>query len=64
MSIQEIHAEVQALPADERRRLAAFLVSLRHKDLTDYRAQMAGKIDDASSDKWITLEEMDERLSS
>ena len=64
MSIQEIHAEVQALPADERRRLAAFLVSLRHKDLTDYRAQMAAKIDDASPENWITLEEMEERLSS
>lgn len=64
MSIQEIHAEVQALPADERRRLAAFLVSLRHKDLMDYRAQMAAKIDDASPENWITLEEMEERLSS
>ena len=64
MSIQEIHAEVQALPADERRRLAAFLVALRHKDLTDYRARMAAKIDDASPEKWITLEEMDARLSS
>jgi hypothetical protein len=64
MSIQEIHAEVQALPADERRRLAAFLVALRHKDLTDYRARMVAKIDDASPEKWITLEEMDARLSS
>jgi hypothetical protein len=64
MSIQEIRTEVQALPADERRRLAAFLISLRHKDLTDYRAQMAVKIDDASPENWITLEEMDERLSS
>jgi hypothetical protein len=64
VSIQDIHAEVEALPADERRRLAAFLVSLRHKDLTDYRARMAARIDDASPDKWITLEEMDERLSS
>jgi hypothetical protein len=64
VSIQEIHAEVEALPADERRRLAAFLVTLRHKDLTDYRVQMAARIDDASPDNWITLEEMDERLSS
>jgi hypothetical protein len=27
MSVQEIRAEVEAMPADERRRLAAFLVS-------------------------------------
>ena len=64
MSIQELHAEVQALPADERRRLAALLVSLRHKDLADYRARMAQKIDDHSPDNWVTLEEMDQRLSS
>ena len=46
MSVQEIRAEVEAMPADERRRLAALLVSLRHKDLADYRARMAQKIDD------------------
>lgn len=64
MSIQEIHAEVEALPMDERRRLAALLVSLRHKDLADYRARMAAKIDDDSPENWVTLEEMDQRLST
>jgi hypothetical protein len=64
MSIQEIHAEVEALPAEERRRLAALLVSLRHKDLEDYRARMAEKIDDDSPESWVTLEEMDQRLST
>lgn len=64
MSIQEICAEVEALPADERRRLAALLVSLRHKDLADYRARMAQKIDDASPGNWVTLEEMDRRLTA
>jgi hypothetical protein len=52
------------MPADERRRLAAFLVSLRHKDLADYRARMAQKIDDDSPANWVTLEEMDHRLTS
>ncbi len=64
MSIQEIRSEVQALSVDGRRRLAAFLVSLRHKDLADYRARMAQRIDDHSPDNWVTLEEMDQRLSS
>lgn len=64
MSIQEIRSEVQALSVDERRRLAAFLVSLRHKDLADYRARMAQRIDDHSPENWVTLEEMDQRLSS
>lgn len=64
MSIQEIQAEVEALPVDERRRLAALLVSLRHKDLADYRARMARKIDDDSPENWVTLEEMDQRLTT
>jgi hypothetical protein len=64
MSVQEIRAEVEAMPADERRRLAALLVSLRHKDLADYRARMAQKIDDDSPENWATLEEMDRRLTT
>jgi len=64
MSVQEIRAKVEAMPADERRRLAALLVSLRHKDLADYRARMAQKIDDDSPANWVTLEEMDYRLTT
>jgi hypothetical protein len=64
MTIQAIQAEVEALPAEERKRLAAFLVSLRHKDLAGYRARMADKIDDKTPEKWLTLEEMDQRIGS
>ena len=64
MGIDEICAELEALPVDERRRLAALLVSLRHKDLVDYRARMARKIDDDSPENWVTLEEMDRRLTA
>ncbi len=62
MSIQEIKSEMETLPRDERRELAAFLVSLRHRELNDYRARMAEKIDDASAGKWATLDELDERI--
>lgn len=64
MSIEEIHAEVEALPAVERRRLAALLVSLRHQDLDGYRARMAKKIDDQAPENWVSLEEMDQRLTT
>lgn len=64
MSIQEIKSELEALPAGERRELAAFLVSLRHKDLAGYRARMSDKIDDKNPEKWVTLEELDQRLES
>ena len=64
MTIQAIKAEVEALPVDERRRLAAFLVSLRHKDLANYRARLADRIDDKTGENWMTLEEFDHRLES
>ena len=64
MSIREIRAELESLPVEQRRRLAAFLVSLRHRDLADYRARMAGKIDDKSPENWVTLEEFDQRLEA
>lgn len=64
MSIQEIKTEIEALPAEERKRLAAFLVSLRHKELAEYRARMAAKIDDGDPSSWATLEELDQRLEA
>jgi hypothetical protein len=64
VSIQEIKTEIEALPAEERKRLAAFLVTLRHKDLADYRTRMARKIDDNNPENWVTLADLDQRLES
>ncbi len=64
MSIQEIKTEIEALPTDERKRLAAFLVALRHKELAEYRTRMARMIDDQKPENWATLEELDQRLES
>jgi hypothetical protein len=64
VSIQEIKTEIEALPLEERKRLAAFLVSLRHKELSEYRSRMAGKIDDKNPANWATLEELDQRLEA
>jgi len=64
VSIQEIKTEIEALPAEERKRLAAFLVSLRHKEIAEYRTRMARRIDDKNPDHWATLEELDQRLES
>ena len=62
MSIQEIRSELEILSAEERRRLSAFLVALRHRDLVGYRVRMAQRIDEAKPENWITLEELDQRL--
>lgn len=64
VSIQEIKSEIETLPVDERKRLAAFLVSLRHKEIEDYQIRMTRKIDDDEPKSWVTLEELDQRLES
>jgi hypothetical protein len=64
VSLQEIKTEIELLPVAERKRLAAFLVSLRHQELGEYPRQMARKIDDRSPGNWATLEELDQRLES
>jgi len=64
VSIQEIKHEIEALPAEERKRLAAFLVSLRHRDIAEYRTRMASRIDDTKAENWCSLEELDQRLES
>jgi hypothetical protein len=64
LSIQEIKAEIATMPLEERRELAAYLVSLRHQDLAGYRARMTRKIDDENPGQWLTLEELDLRLGS
>jgi hypothetical protein len=64
MTIEAIKEEVKALPAEDRRRLSAFLISLRHRDLEGYRARMAERIDDPAPENWLTMEELDERLNT
>jgi len=64
VSIQEIKSELETLPTKERQRLAAFLVSLRHKEIDDYQLRMSQKIDDKTPENWVTLEELDQRFES
>lgn len=64
VTIEAIKAELEALPAEEQRRLAAFLVSLRHRDQADYRAELTRRIDDQDPGNWVNLEEFEERLDS
>ena len=62
VSIQEIKSELETLPAEDRKKLAAFLISLRHKELAGYRTRMSDKIDDKTPENWLTLDELDKRL--
>lgn len=64
MGFQETSNEIESLSADVRKRLAAFLVSLRHKELAEYRHWMAQKIGGKNAENRTSLEELDQRLES
>lgn len=63
MSVLEIKREIAKLPTEERRELAAFLVTLRHGETKEFREKMARKIDDKDPANWVSLEELDRRLA-
>jgi len=64
MSIKELQMQLESLPLDERRQLTAFLVSLRHKEMSGYREKLAAKIDDKDPANWVSFEEFDKRISA
>ncbi|MGE9295675.1 MAG: hypothetical protein ACQKBV_05250 [Puniceicoccales bacterium] len=59
MSFQELQSEIANLSPDERKKMAAYIVSLRHRDIDGYRARMSQKIQDNDPKNWISLEEFD-----
>lgn len=63
MSIETLKAEVQSLPTDERRKLMAFMVVLEDQGRAGYATRLAQKIDDKSPDRWLTLEECEQKLN-
>ncbi len=63
MSIAELKSQLDGLSLDERRHLSAYLVSLRHRELQQYRESITAKIDNNSSDDWVSFEEFDKRVS-
>jgi hypothetical protein len=62
MRIQALKAAVEALSPEDRRRLAAFLVALSHRDTAGRGEGLAAKIDDKDPANWVSLEEFEERL--
>ena len=62
MSFETLKAEVQALPADARQKLLAYLVTLQDAGQAGYAAKLAGKIDDSSHDRWLTVEQCEQKL--
>jgi hypothetical protein len=62
MSFDTLKLEVESLPAAARRKLMAFMVALEDQGRAGYAAKLAQKIDDQSSDRWLTLAECEQKL--
>jgi hypothetical protein len=62
MSIEAIKSELRALPAEERRKLMAFMVVLDDQERADYAAVLAKRIDDKSPERWLTPEQCEREL--
>ena len=62
MSIETLQTEVSALPAEMRRKLMAFMVALDDRGRANYAAELARKIDDKSSGRWLTPEQCEREL--
>lgn len=62
MSFETLTAEVKALSTDARRKLMAFLVALQDEGREGYAAKLASKINDKSSDRWLTPEQCEQKL--
>jgi len=62
MSLDTLKTEVQALSADARRKLMAFMVALQDEGREGYAARLAAKIDDKSPDRWLTAEQCEQEL--
>lgn len=52
------------MPVEDCRKLAAYLIALRHKDLPEYSTAMARKIDDVDTENWLSPEEYDARIAT
>ena len=62
MSIETIKSELRALPAEDRRKIMAFMVVLEDQARGDYADKLAQRIDDRSPDRWLTPEQCEREL--
>lgn len=64
MDLEKVKSEAAGLSPGDQRRLAAYLVSLRHQHSSDHQEKLAKKIDDDDNSQWIDFDEFDRRVST
>jgi hypothetical protein len=63
VSIEELKAELANLDAPSRRHLIGFLVCLNDREDPEHMAKMERMIDDKDPSHWVSLGELERRLS-
>jgi len=64
MTLGELKSEIDRLSAQERRQLAAYLVTKDRLSDPEFLDELTRKIDDKNPENWISLEEAEKRLLS
>ena len=64
MSMAELMREVAALPLQQQNELAAFLLHLRLQHDTEWKSEMARRIDDKNPANWVSLEDWKKELAN
>ncbi len=62
MSLETLKREIAALDDGARRELCSFLFSLREKQWAERLREMASVLDDPNPNRWLTLDEVRDRL--
>ena len=63
MSIEAIKQELANLDQTQRKEIINFLVAMDRRDDPARRAELTRRIDDKDPSHWVTLEELEKRLS-
>jgi len=61
MSIEQIKAELAAMPVEQQNHLVAYLVHLRHERDPKTKEDLARKIDDREPSHWVSLDQLKEQ---
>jgi hypothetical protein len=64
MSMAELMRVVASLPPEEQKELAAFLLHLRLKQDSGWRAEMGRRIDDNDPSHWTSLDNWKQELAA
>lgn len=62
MSIGTLKAEIAGLPVEARRELMGYIAGLNRKNNEEFLRKLGEKIDNQDPGRWISIDEVEERL--